>query len=228
MSAAPSLLPPPLAGMRPVALLLDFDGVIVDSVAIKIDGYLKVYADEDRNKLDAVFEHQRTHGGVTRRVKFRHFETEVFGRPVTDERIEALSAAYTGAVHEAVLACPYVAGAEELIRRAQGHAGLHVVSGTPQDELDDIVLRRGLASCFASWHGAPMTKLEAFGMICARHGYVRQRVLAIGDAVTEFTAAHQLGIAFLGVQPAGGPATFPPGVPVVPSLEGIAAALGFA
>ncbi len=222
------LLPPELAGSRPVALLLDFDGVIVDSVGLKIDAYLQIYADEPREKLDAIFAHQRSHGGVTRRHKFRHFETEVFGRAVTDAAIEDLSAAYTRLVHEAVVACPFVAGARQLLEDIGGAAAMHVVSGTPHEELEDIVVRRGLAPFFASIHGAPATKLGAFREILDARGYPPSRVLAIGDAVTEFEAAVSLGIAFLGVAPPGEPPPFPAGVPVVRSLVGVGAALGFA
>ncbi len=223
-----SLLPPDLAGSRPVALLLDFDGVIVDSVAIKIDAYLQIYADEPREKLDAILAHQRSHGGVTRRHKFRYFEAEVFGRAVTDAGIERLSAAYTRWVHEAVVACPYIAGARELLDEVRGVAAMHVISGTPHEELADIVVRRGLAPYFASIHGAPATKLEAFREIADSRGYPPSRVLAIGDAVTEFEAATELGMRFLGVVAPGEPSAFPPGVPVVTSLVGVGLALGFA
>lgn len=221
------LLPPDLVDSRPVALLLDFDGVIVDSIGIKVDAYLQIYADEAPEKLQAVFEHQRAHGGLTRRVKFRYFESEVFGRRVTDESIEALSVEYTRRVHEAVLACPYIAGARELLERAHGRAAMHVISGTPQEELADIVVRRDLAHYFESLHGAPATKLDAFRGILADRGYPPQRVLAIGDAVTELDAARSLGIPFLGVCKPEERSTFPPDVPVVPSLEGVGEALGF-
>ena len=223
----PPLVPPNLSRMRPDALLLDFDGVILDSVPIKIDAFLKIYANEPPEKLQAVFDHQRAHGGVTRRVKFRHFETQVFGRTVTDEIIESLSASYTRLVHEAVLTCPFIPGARELLECAHGRAAMHVISGTPHEELADIVNRRGLAPYFATLHGAPATKLDAFREIVSTRGYLPHRVLAIGDATTEFLAATELGIPFLGVTPAGEPATFPAGVPVVASLEGVATVLGF-
>jgi beta-phosphoglucomutase-like phosphatase (HAD superfamily) len=224
----PPLLPPDLVGMRPAALLLDFDGVILDSVAIKIDAYLQIYADEDPEKLKAIFDHQRTHGGVTRRVKFRYFETEVFGRPTNDEAIETLSAAFTRLVHDAVLACPFIPGAREFLDCVHGNADMHIISGTPREELQDVVKRRGLAPYFASLHGAPATKLGAFREILVAGCYPPRRVLAIGDAVTELEAATSLGIPFLGVSQQAESATFPPNVPVVSSLAGVGEALGFA
>jgi len=227
LRVVPPLLPPELSGLQPVALLLDFDGVILDSVGIKIAAYLQIYVNEDPEKLKVILEHQRTHGGVTRRVKFRYFETEVFGRVIDDEGIETLSAAYTRLVHEAVLTCPFIPGARELLDCVRGKAAMHVISGTPLEELQDVVNGRGLAPYFASLHGAPVTKLDAFREILSTRGYAPHRILAIGDALTELEAANTLGIPFLGVTPIGEPPTFPYGVPVVPSLEGLVEALGF-
>ena len=44
-------------------LALDFDGVIVDSVKLKVDAYLTIYADESPEKLAAVLDYQRRHAG---------------------------------------------------------------------------------------------------------------------------------------------------------------------
>jgi phosphoglycolate phosphatase-like HAD superfamily hydrolase len=212
---------------RPAALLLDFDGVIVESVQLKIDAFLRIYADEDPAKLAAVLEHQHAHGGVTRRVKFRHFEEHVFGRDVDDARVEELSREYTRLVHDAVLACPFVAGATDLLARVHGKAHLHVVSGTPLEELADIVRRRDLARYFISLHGAPETKTEAFARIVVEYAYEPHEILAIGDATTEYEAAAALGIPFLGIVRSGEASPFPCTLPTHATLVGLAEALGF-
>jgi len=221
-------LPPELRNSRPAALLLDFDGVILDSVGIKVDAFLKLYAHEDPDKRQKILEHQRLHGGVTRRVKFRYFETHLFGRDGSDETVERLAAEYARLVHEAVLACPFIPGAQEFLDGAHRRADMHVVSGTPDEELKDIVERRGLARYFVSVHGAPTTKSDAFRAILRGYGYDPERVLAIGDAMTECEAAAMLGIPFLGITYDSDFAVFPPTVPCTRTLEGLADALGYA
>jgi phosphoglycolate phosphatase-like HAD superfamily hydrolase len=130
-------------------------------------------------------------------------------------------------VHEAVLECPFVPGAQEFLERAHGCAAMHLISGTPDEELKDIVERRGLSRYFVSVHGAPMSKSDAFRAIVRDRGYVPARVLAIGDAMTECDAAAALGIPFLGVTYDSEFAMFPPTVPSVRTLEGLADALGY-
>lgn len=220
-------LPRELRRSAPAALLLDFDGVILDSVRVKLGGFMKIYENEDPAKLQQIREHQRSHGGVTRRVKFRHFETQVFGREASDEKIEGLSQTFTRLVQEGVLECPFIPGAQELLDRTLGRAAMHLVSGTPDEDLKDIVERRGLSRYFASVQGAPIAKRDAFAGIVRDYGYAPGRLLAIGDAMTEHDAAVALGIPFLGVTYDSEFAMFPPGVPCVRTLEGLADALGY-
>ena len=211
----------------PRALLLDFDGVIVESVALKIKAFVDIYADEEQSKLDAIADYQRVHGGVTRGLKFKHFESEIFGRSADDARISELSGNYAQRVYEAVVACPFVPGAIAFLRAAHGKTDIHVISGTPVAELENICRRRDLSKYFTSIHGAPVTKREAFRSIVHAYGYQPETILAIGDATTEWQAARELSIPFLGVvaEPALSP--FPVSLPVVETLEGLERKLGF-
>jgi phosphoglycolate phosphatase len=209
----------------PAAILLDFDGVILDSVAIKTQAYARIYQEEDPRLLAEIINYQSLHGGVTRRDKFAYFERHLFGRPGDPESLDRLAASYRDLVYEAVLGCAFVPGAEGFLEIAHGRIDLHLVSGTPHNELVDIVHRRGLAKYFATVHGAPMQKHDAFAQIVAR-GYDPARTLAVGDAVTEYVAASDLGIPFLGIVPVGSPNPFPTRIPVVASLENLGALLG--
>ncbi len=210
----------------PQALFLDFDGVVVQSVELKEAAYVKIYEGAPPDKLAAILDYQRLHGGVTRRPKFRYYEEHLFGRPATDDRIEELARRYAAIVHEAVVACPAIPGAMDLLERAQGRTTLHVISGTPIGELTDIVVTRRLAPYFASLHGAPETKPQAFARLLSEHGYDPARVVAVGDAPTEYHAARELGIHFMGVVAPGVSSLFPAHVETLPTLEGMARRLG--
>ena len=211
----------------PRALLLDFDGVVVESVKIKIEAFADVYRDATPEQHAAIADYQRVHGGVGRGLKFAHFERELFGREPDDERIRYLSSEYANRVYEAVVACPFVAGAEEFLRAVHGKADIHVISGTPADELADICRRRNIAHYFESVHGAPETKRDAFRRIVDEYRYDPREILAIGDATTEFNAARELSIAFLGIVADPSLSPFGEDVPVVANMEGLAPRLGF-
>jgi phosphoglycolate phosphatase-like HAD superfamily hydrolase len=213
---------------EPVAVILDFDGVVVESVELKVQAFLTMYAHESPEKQQAILEHQRAHGGVTRRLKFAHFERELFGRPGDTATLDRLAAGYAKLVHGAVLACPFIRGAIDFLDTAHGRTDLHVVSGTPEEELLDIIERRGLARYFKSIHGAPKTKPEAFRLILDVHRYPHDEVIAVGDATTEYDAAVALQMPFIGIVADPGDNPFPPEVPVLATLERLASRMGFA
>jgi beta-phosphoglucomutase-like phosphatase (HAD superfamily) len=209
----------------PQAIIFDFDGVILDSAGIKLDAYATIYAGEDPAKVAELMRHAQLHGGTTRRTKFAHYERTLFGRPGDAESVERLSRRYTQLVLGAVLRSAFIPGAQALLAAAQDKVDMHVVSGTPDEELRLVIAERALAPFFKTVWGAPATKLEAFGRILRDHRYQAARVVAIGDALTECWAAQELGIRFLGIAPPGG-TQFPPGVPTEPSLQHVGPLLG--
>lgn len=211
--------------LPPKAILFDFDGVIVESTRIKRDAYATVYQGETADKIAAVLDYQRLNGGLGRREKFTYFERHVFGRSADPASIERLAQAYRDLVYHAVLACPFVQGAIEFLQFARGRVDMHVISGTPQAELVDIIRIRHLDAYFHSVYGAPLSKYDAFARIIAENGYEAASIVAVGDAATEFDAARQLGVPFLGVVTPHDDNPFPPGVATLPSLAGLAATL---
>ena len=213
---------------RPSVMLLDFDGVVLVSAEVKTRAFAEIYRDEDPNLVAAVVAYQRAHGGVSRREKFIHFETDLFGRHVNDDRLRALCDRFTAIALRQVLAAPFVAGAEDFLERTHRASRLHVVSGTPEGELRHIVAERGLDRFFRSVVGAPTLKRDAFARILKAEGVAPGNALAVGDSTTEFDAARTLGIPFLGLLDERGVSSFPRDVPALPTLVGAAAMIGFA
>lgn len=199
-------------------IIFDFDGVILDSVAIKMNAFAEVYADEDPQAVSAVVAYQEAHGGVGRAEKFRYFERSLFGRPGCDRDISDLCARYAGIIDESMRKARFIPGAEALLAYCSGAAPMHVVSGMPDPDLKSLLRQRALESYFDYVIGSPTSKLDAFRHILDETGIAAARTLAIGDSTTEFEAANALGIPFLAVVPCGEPNRFPRSAPVVRDL----------
>ncbi|WP_332685540.1 HAD family hydrolase [Bosea sp. (in: a-proteobacteria)] len=211
----------------PLSIVLDFDGVIVDSVAIKSQAFQDAYSDATPEQLAAIDRYHHAHGGVSRREKFRHFETAIFGREADPAVIEALSELYRSIVYDKVVACRLIPGALDFLAEAAARMPLHLVSGTPQGELEAIVASRGLRHFFQRVIGAPTLKLAAFAALAREDGHDPHRVVAIGDSTTEFDAARELEMPFVGIVAEGIANPFPPAIPVLPDMTGLARQLGF-
>lgn len=206
----------------PESLVLDFDGVIVDSVAIKSQAFQDAYPSATPEQLAAIDRHHHAHGGVSRREKFRHFEVALFGRKAEPAAIEALAELYRSIVYEKVVACRLIPGALDFLNEAAARMPLHLVSGTPQGELEAIVESRGLRHFFQRVIGAPTLKPAAFAALAAEYGHDPRRMVAIGDSTTEFDAARGLGMPFVGIIAEGIANPFPPAIPVLPDMTGLA------
>jgi phosphoglycolate phosphatase-like HAD superfamily hydrolase len=203
----------------PKVIIFDFDGVILDSAEIKLHAYAVLYADEAPEKIQVLLQHAWLNGGITRRTKIEYYERNLFGRSGDVETVEALAQRYSEIVYQAVLRCPFVEGAEALLERASAaDVAMHVVSGTPERELRQIIAKRNLSHFFRSVWGAPATKPDSFRKILVTEGYGRAETLAVGDSHTEYLAARNVGIPFLGIVPQGSENPFPADVVVCQSL----------
>lgn len=208
------------------AMFFDFDGVILDSVEIKVEAFRDMYAQYGRSVVEAVERYQRLHGGVGRARKFEHFESDLLGQPATPDRIEALCDEYSRRVEEKVTACPWIAGARQFLEAWSARLPMYVISGTPEEELLRIARRRGVRGHFRIMRGSPTTKDDAIREFLTDGPYAPDRTVMIGDSLTDLEAARATDTRFIGVVPAGARSMFPDDVPIVPNLTELAAAAG--
>ena len=180
------------------AVVFDFDGVILESADVKTDAFVELYADHGADVVGKVRAHHLANLGISRFKKFAWIAENVFGRPLGDDESAALGRRFSDLAFAKVLAVPFVPGAEAALA-ALAHRGLpmFVASGTPQDELQLIVARRGLADTFREVHGAPREKPEILRDLLARHGLAPHQVLFVGDGMSDYKAARAVETPFL-------------------------------
>jgi phosphoglycolate phosphatase-like HAD superfamily hydrolase len=198
------------------ALILDFDGVLVQSVDVKTRAFAELYAEHGPEVAAKVINYHLVHGGVSRFEKFRHYHSAFLGRALGSEEEAALGDRFSALVEDAVIAAPWVAGAREYLETNHRRLPIFVASGTPETELARIVERRGMAHYFAGVHGSPRTKGEIIAACIREGGLDGSRVLMVGDAITDYEGAQEAGAAFLGITPDRG--AFPESVPLLPDL----------
>ena len=200
-------------------VFFDFDGVILDSVTVKTEAFAEMYARHGEEVCRAVVEYHMKHGGVSRHEKFRHFHEHILGQPMTDELMARLCTTFSKLTLAKVMAAPFIPGARETLNAlADRGVPAFVASGTPQAELETIVLSRLGSKAFAEIHGSPRTKVQIVREIIARHGFTPARCVFVGDAMTDWLAASECAMPFVGVT---GPSScpFPDNTVVVHALS---------
>ncbi|MGZ8995593.1 MAG: HAD family hydrolase [Rhodospirillales bacterium] len=203
------------------AVFFDFDGVLAESLDIKIRAFIALYEEYGPEILERVLAHHRAHGGVSRIQKIRYCHREMLGIQLQPEELMALGRRFSSLVVDAVVDSVWVEGARELLDGLVGRLPLFVVSGTPEPELHDIVSRRGMDDYFVSVRGSPPDKITVIRELLDAHDLPAERVLFVGDAMTDHDAAQATGLRFIGRVPPGEENPFPAATAIVPDLTAL-------
>jgi len=204
-------------------LILDFDGVIVESVDIKTHAFATLFSFAP-DHLDEILEYHKKNAGVSRFEKFVYIHDNILKTPLSPERFTELSDRFSSLVIDAVIAAPYVPGAEDFLQEYFAKIPLFVVSATPGDELRKIIDKRGMAGYFGGVFGSPARKADNIRVLVQERNADPVSVIYIGDAINDWEAAKKSGIRFIGRVRPGIPNPFAgiPGIElVVKDMDGV-------
>lgn len=182
-------------GPRPATIVLDCDGVVLDSNRAKTEAFHDVAARYGDGMAAAMVRHHVEHAGVSRYRKLAWLLEQV-GEPIGEGAIAALAAEFADRVADRLLTCRAAAGLHEL-RRLTRDAGWAMVSGGDQKELRSLFAARGLEALFDKGiHGSPASKDEIFARL-ASGGELQAPAVYIGDSRYDHEAASRAGLDFV-------------------------------
>lgn len=205
--------------IKPEAVFLDFDGVVVESTAIKTDAFYELYKPFGEDIALMAKEYHLEHQGITRAVKFREMHQRFLGKECSENEQIRLSQAFTKFVFEEILKCPLVEGVTEFLEKNQkNNIPVFLMSATPDEELRRIVDQRGLSPYFIEIHGAPRTKVDIGRDLLGRYAFNKNQVVFIGDSISDYQASREIQTHFIGRQIANTPVVFQD-VPVIHTFQ---------
>lgn len=200
------------------ALFFDFDGVIVDSTQTKTEAFRQLFKEYDEQTVSRIIAYHRRHGGISRVEKIRYAYREIINEPLVDTQLTALARAYSDLVVDKVVNVAWIPGALEFLQEMTDRVPLFLISGTPVEELCEIVERRGISTLFREILGSPVKKPVHVQRLLQTYGLDADRCVFIGDALTDYDAARDTGLEFIGVR---GEIAFPDGTIVLPDCSGL-------
>jgi phosphoglycolate phosphatase-like HAD superfamily hydrolase len=169
-------------------IFFDFDGVIVESGDIKTEAFMELYA--NLGIQEEVKKHHLENQGVSRFDKFKWIAENLLNESYTSEKGDKLSERFSALVKSKVIASPSVKGINDLILKLKDSgAYLVVASGTPEIELNEIMMSRGIDHLFNEIHGSPKQKSGIIENTIKKGKFSIEDCLFIGDASTDYDAA---------------------------------------
>jgi len=178
-------------------VILDFDGVILESVSVKTEAFRTLFSQE-QDHVNEIVEYHIKNGGMSRFEKFRYIYKHILKKNLDQDTFNSLSEQFSGLVFQGVLDAPFVAGAERFLERWNTRIPLSIVSATPEQELNEILRARNLTRYFRNVFGAPSKKADCIQRIITESGVPASGVLFVGDALNDLAAARLSGVNFIG------------------------------
>lgn len=177
-------------------LVLDFDGVVIESNAVKTEAFQHVFSRFPEH-VDAMMAFHHTHVSLSRFAKFEHL-LATLGK-TDDVALQAdISSDFSKRVLDRMMAVPLVPGAEAFLRRFTPRLPVYLASVTPEAELGQILAKRGLSHWFKDVYGCPpWTKPNAIRDVLSRERVMPDDALLIGDSAGDQRAAQTTGVNFL-------------------------------
>jgi len=177
-------------------LVLDCDGVILDSNRVKTDAFRRVALRYGSDVAEKLVQFHVQHGGVSRYQKFEHLMVNILGQAGGEKEVQTLASAYGERVYRELLKCDIANGIHELRKATADHAWM-VVSGEDEVELRRVFRERGLDTLFdRGIHGSPATK----DVILQRElstANLKLPALFVGDSRYDHEAAQRAGLQFV-------------------------------
>ena len=139
----------------------DFDGVIMESNAVRDLGFEKVLADFPKDQVKDLLDFHKANGGLSRYVKFRHFFENIRKENITEQEILEWAERFSKImkkllVNENLL----IEETLEFIKNNQDKYTMHITSGSDQEELRYLCKAMHIEELFKSIHGSPKPKKE--------------------------------------------------------------------
>jgi phosphoglycolate phosphatase len=208
-------------GPAPHAIVLDFDGTVVDSASLKTEAFFQVVSCFGEEVAEAARQYHLLNQGMNRAAKFKWLSNK-FQLNLTDRELRDLSESFSRIVVDSVISSDLLPGAEIFLNR-DSETPMFLISATPSDELRMILESRHITECFTAFFGYPPEKSESLRFILNRWNLTANETLMIGDSRSDLDAANSCGVNFIGLRTTK--EMWPEGTAVVDTLADLVSVL---
>ena len=180
-------------------ILWDFDGVILDSMKIKGEGFLELFQEYDKNYLAKLEKYHYDSGGVSRFDKIRYFYKEVLQEEITEDEVLKLADKFAKIIKSKLYNKEnLITETVDFIEQNYKKYNFHIVSGAEHQELNDLCDNFELTQYFNSIEGSPTKKDILVKNVIEKYKYKKVEIILIGDAMTDYNTSVNNSIEFYG------------------------------
>ena len=184
--------------LKPQAIIFDFDGVILDSMAVKSNAFVELFRDYPKWAIDAIVNYHTENGGMSRRQKIEYFYSQIIKEkaPCELSQLEEKFGCYV----LKILQDPalVIKDCSDFIQNTYPFLPLFVASAAPEDEVIELLKHHRLFHYFTAIGGSPRLKSDIINDFLVRFDLDSESCVLIGDSVNDLKAAQKSGVHFWG------------------------------
>ncbi len=180
-------------------ILWDFDGVILNSSEIREEGFVQVLSNYPTEKVELLLKYHNENGGLSRYDKFEYFFKNILKIELNHEILNRLAFEFSVIMKKNLVDKKLlIEEVNNFIIKEKGNYGMHIVSGSDENELKYLCAKLGISNNFNSIHGSPTPKNLLVKNLIERVNYQKSKICLIGDSINDLNAAIANDIDFYG------------------------------
>lgn len=181
-------------------MVFDFDGVIIDSAAVKIDEYRKLFFQFTKNEttLNEIINIYKNSAGIPRETTLKKVFKVVLNKTISNQEIENLSLDFSKRIFYRLEAIEPLKGVLEYLT-IHREVNKYIISGAPNSDVCYLTKKLKLSKYFKSIKGGPLNKKNEMTNIRKLTNVKAQEIVYFGDQKNDCIAAKSAGVGFIGI-----------------------------
>ncbi len=180
-------------------IFFDFDGVILDSMAIRDKGFKEIFSKHPKKIINQLIAYHRHNAGLSRFHKIKYLYNVLLKSPISEEEVQKYANRFSQIMRSRLTDKRYlITSMLKFIKKNQLKYTMHIVSGSEQNELQFLCKQLNISKYFDCIYGSPTHKniLVKNILDLKQHNLIES--ILIGDSINDYEAAKNNGIDFYG------------------------------
>ena len=179
-------------------IFFDFDGVILDSMPIRDDGFRSIFKHYPSCLVEEFIIYHQYNAGLSRFHKIRYFYETILNKDISEKLVNKYANTFSTLMKNKLTNKKYLI--EDTLEFIKSNACLdmHIVSGSEEKELNYLCEYLNISSFFKTIEGSPTDKNTLVKNIFLKEKYKKEDCILIGDSINDYDAANVNGIKFYG------------------------------